>query len=64
MNKNGAWGARMTGGGFGGCAIGLIEEKDLKIQIEKILKAFVEKGYKTPKIMVATASSGAEKIMK
>lgn len=64
MNKNGAWGARMTGGGFGGCAIGLIEEKDIKIQIEKILKAFAEKGYTTPKIMVATASSGAEKITK
>lgn len=40
--KNGAIGAKLTGGGDGGCCIALCEEKSTATNIQKILK---EKGY-------------------
>ena len=36
----GAIGARMTGGGFGGCAIALIKKKDFKTFKEKVIKRY------------------------
>ncbi len=41
FRRNGAIGSRMTGAGFGGCAIALVPKKDIKKIIEK-----VEKDYK------------------
>ena len=58
---NGAIGARMTGGGFGGAAIALIPgrlESLLRVAIDG---AFAEHGYGQPDIFSVTASAGARR---
>jgi galactokinase len=56
---NGAIGARMTGGGFGGSAIALASSGDIsRIQVA-IDGAFAEHGYQQPTMFVVTASDGA-----
>lgn len=62
MMSAGAWGARMTGGGFGGCAIALIESSQREQIAEAVLNAFAENNLHEPVLMIATASSGATKI--
>jgi galactokinase len=56
---NGAIGARMTGGGFGGSAIALAASGDIsRIQVA-IDGAFAEHGFQQPTMFVVTASDGA-----
>jgi len=58
---NGAIGARMTGGGFGGAAIALIRSDDLsRIQVA-IDGAFTEHGLGQPDTFVVTAAQGASR---
>ncbi len=48
FRKNKAIGARMTGAGFGGCAIALIHKDDLKEALENVQKIYVDEvGYET-----------------
>ena len=56
---NGALGARMTGGGFGGSAIALVESKAVAPSVAAIESAFAEAGWRTPDWLVATPSDGA-----
>jgi galactokinase len=56
---NGAIGARMTGGGFGGAAIALAASADIsRIQVA-IDGAFAEHAFQQPTMFVVTASDGA-----
>jgi galactokinase len=56
---NGAIGARMTGGGFGGSAIALVPTDAIsRIQVA-IDGAFAEHGFGQPTMFVVTASDGA-----
>ncbi len=56
---NGAIGARMTGGGFGGAAIALVPSAGVsRIQVA-IDGAFAEHGFEQPTMFTVTASSGA-----
>jgi galactokinase len=57
--SNGALGARMTGGGFGGAAIALIRADDLSRLQVAIDGAFAEHGYGQPDTFVVTAAQGA-----
>ena len=58
---NGAIGARMTGGGFGGAAIALIRSDALsRIQVA-IDGAFAEHGFGQPDTFVVTAAQGASR---
>ena len=55
-------GARMTGAGFGGCAIAIIEEKDVDMAINSISKAYKEKiGYDC-EIYVASVSGNTKEL--
>lgn len=59
---NGAIGARMTGGGFGGAAIALTplaEEQKVRAAVER---AFAEAGYKAPDIFTVTPAEGAMRV--
>ncbi len=59
---NGAIGARMTGGGFGGAAIALTplaEEQKVRAAVER---AFAEAGYKAPEIFTVTPAAGAMRL--
>lgn len=56
--QNGALGARMTGGGFGGCTINLLEAKDPSDFIEKMTRDYRDKTGIMPEIYQCKASRG------
>jgi galactokinase len=56
---NGAIGARMTGGGFGGAAIALIRSADVSRLQVAIDGAFSEHGYSQPVVFTVNADNGA-----
>ncbi|THV39682.1 galactokinase [Glycomyces buryatensis] len=58
----GALGARMTGGGFGGSAIALIESAAAAKVEAAVLEAAAEKRLPTPRIFTARAAAGAHRI--
>jgi galactokinase len=57
----GARGARMTGGGFGGCTIALIDEHNAATVTTAIDAAFAERGFSPPEHFLATPSAGAHR---
>ncbi len=58
----GALGARMTGGGFGGSAIVLVEEGDVPTLTKAIEEAFAGAGFTAPRVFEAVASAGARRL--
>jgi galactokinase len=58
----GALGARMIGGGFGGCAIALIEEQGVERLTIAVTDAFSHAGYDTPHFFNAAPADGARRI--
>lgn len=62
-NAAGAIGARMTGGGFGGSAIVLVEEVDAEPVTKSILEAFSTAGFTTPRVFPAVPSAGARRLV-
>ncbi|MEU6767205.1 galactokinase [Streptomyces sp. NPDC046853] len=61
-NAAGAIGSRMTGGGFGGSAIVLVEEVDAEPVTKSILEAFTAAGYTAPRVFPAVPSAGARRL--
>jgi galactokinase len=57
----GAIGARMTGGGFGGAAIALVESKKVEEISKAIRLAFNQRGFEEPNIFAVTAADGASR---
>lgn len=57
----GAIGARMTGGGFGGAAIALVETGDVDAVAHAVEKAFADAGYTAPTIFPVSPSAGARR---
>lgn len=55
---NGAVGARMTGGGFGGAAIALVEHDAVARVSEAVEKAFADAGFTAPHIFTVSPSEG------
>ncbi|MEP7054756.1 MAG: galactokinase [Actinomycetota bacterium] len=55
----GAYGARMTGGGFGGCIIALADEDRADAVFASVVEAFVRDGFNTPEWFAAVPSQGA-----
>jgi galactokinase len=58
----GALGARMTGGGFGGCIIALVEVAAADPVLAAIEKAFADHGFNTPSSLAADPSPGASRL--
>ena len=54
----GALGARMTGGGFGGSAIALLPADRVEVAIEAIAARFAGAGWGAPGVAVVTAAAG------
>lgn len=58
----GALGARMTGGGFGGSVIALVETGVAEAVAEEVTAAFAAAGYAEPHIHTAIPSEGARRV--
>ncbi|MEU8822407.1 galactokinase [Streptomyces sp. NPDC048636] len=61
-NAAGALGARMTGGGFGGSAIVLVEEGAAEAVGKAVTEAFAGAGHGAPRIFTAVPSEGARRL--
>jgi galactokinase len=59
---SGALGARMTGGGFGGCIIALVELGNSERIGEAIVDSFAASGYGPPVYFTAVPSAGAQRL--
>jgi galactokinase len=59
----GAVGARMTGGGFGGCAIVLTRADRVETVGTAVQKAFADAGYDEPNPFVVRPSAGARRLV-
>jgi len=57
----GAVGARMTGGGFGGAAIAIIDEAKMELLREHCKAIFAKKGFAEPNVFSVAPSDGARK---
>ena len=55
----GAVGARMTGGGFGGAAIAIIDANKMELLSEHCKAIFAKKGFAEPNVFAVAASDGA-----
>lgn len=58
----GALGARMTGGGFGGCVIALVAESGARDAGDAVVDAFGRHGFAEPSYFLARASAGAHRV--
>jgi len=62
QNHSGSLGARMTGAGFGGCAIALVKKSEWEDFVQKVSQKYLEKiGYATD-IYQASIDDGARKL--
>jgi galactokinase len=57
--QSSCYGARMTGGGFGGCAIALVDAGKVNAFVDSVEKVYREKSGLEPQIYVCKASAGA-----
>lgn len=58
---NGAIGARMTGGGFGGAAIALVADDLVPVIADAVREAFAARGHREPAIFTVHAAQGARR---
>ncbi|AJF65608.1 galactokinase [Streptomyces vietnamensis] len=61
-NAAGALGARMTGGGFGGSAVVLVDAERAEAVSAAVGKAFAEAGYTAPGIFPVVPAAGARRL--
>ncbi|MFK0116368.1 galactokinase [Streptomyces sp. NPDC090994] len=61
--ETGALGARMTGGGFGGSAIVLVEAADVEAVGKAVEAAFAAAGFTAPRTFEAVPSAGARRLV-
>jgi galactokinase len=54
----GAYGARMTGGGFGGCVLALVDADQVEPVAAAVVKAYGAAGFERPEWFAATATGG------
>ncbi|MFF8728208.1 galactokinase [Streptomyces sp. NPDC015171] len=59
---NGALGARMTGGGFGGSAIVLAESTETDTLTKAVEESFTASGFTVPRVFEAVPSTGATRL--
>ncbi|WP_426569346.1 galactokinase [Streptomyces canus] len=60
---SGALGARMTGGGFGGSAIVLVEDADVDTVTKAVVETFAAADFTSPRVFEAVPSAGARRLV-
>jgi len=63
IGRPGVWGCRMTGGGFGGCVIALVEAEAVESYLEEIPQLYWEATHYEPEFTVTGPAGGARKLM-
>jgi galactokinase len=63
LSQPGVLGARMTGGGFGGCTVNLVEKRRIESFRENVSLEYLAQTQICPDIFVAEASDGAGEII-
>ncbi|WP_017607878.1 galactokinase [Nocardiopsis xinjiangensis] len=58
----GALGARITGGGFGGCVIALVDSEQVRACSDAVRAAFAGRGFGAPEVFTALPSAGARRL--
>jgi galactokinase len=58
----GAYGARMTGGGFGGCVLALVDDDRCDAVAEAVHAAYADAGYARPSAFRTAAHDGARRL--
>jgi galactokinase len=58
----GAYGARMTGGGFGGCVLALVDADTTERVVAAVGDAYAEAGHDPPVTFPAVPSDGAHRV--
>jgi len=58
LKAPGCYGARMTGAGFGGCAVALVETKKTEVFVKKVLDSYQTSSGKKALLYVCKASNG------
>jgi galactokinase len=58
----GVYGARMTGGGFGGCTVNIVAEDHADVFQSTIAREYERITNLQPEIYVCTAANGAEEV--
>ncbi|WP_328462476.1 galactokinase [Actinoplanes sp. NBC_00393] len=58
----GAYGARMTGGGFGGCVLALVDSDRAEATATAVAEAYAERDFTAPTSWVAVAGPGATRL--
>jgi galactokinase len=59
-HQSGCYGARMTGGGFGGCAVALVRQDAAEVFSANVAAEYQGATGLTPNIYICTATNGAE----
>ena len=59
QNAPGCFGARMTGGGFGGCTVALVQDEAVPAVVEAIQAQYPARTGRTPQVYVCRATDGA-----
>lgn len=59
MKVRGVYGARMTGGGFGGCIVALAQPRAVEALSEHLDRTYLSQFNKHPQVIVTTAAAGA-----
>jgi galactokinase len=59
QSQPGCWGARMTGAGFGGCAVALVDLPVVEAFTSNVAAAYERQTQRAPVLYVCQASAGA-----
>ena len=60
---DGVYGARMTGGGFGGCTVNLVRTENVEGFSARVAAGYEEETKLKPEIYICTAANGAEEVI-
>ncbi len=61
--QNGCYGARMTGGGFAGCAVALIDAAVAARFVDRVVSCYMARTALNPTLYVCSATNGAELVV-